>query len=41
MPTVLEECVTEDQRSVVHILWAKRLNSKDINKENYSVYSGL
>jgi hypothetical protein len=40
MTTVLEECTTEEQRSVVHFLWAKGLNAKDIHKEMFSVYVG-
>jgi hypothetical protein len=31
MATVLEECTFEEQRSVVHLLWAKGLNAKDIH----------
>jgi hypothetical protein len=33
MATVLEEYTTEDQRSVVLLLWEKWLNAKDIHKE--------
>jgi hypothetical protein len=32
MTTALEECNTEEQRSVVLLLWRKRLNTKDIHK---------
>jgi hypothetical protein len=32
MATVLEECTTEEQRSVVLFLWAKGLKAKDIHK---------
>jgi hypothetical protein len=32
MATVLEGCTTAEQRSVVHILWAKLLDAKDIHK---------
>jgi hypothetical protein len=32
METVLEECITDDQRSVVGFLWAKGLYAKDIHK---------
>jgi hypothetical protein len=32
MATVLEECITEEQRSVVRFMWAKGLNVKDIRK---------
>jgi hypothetical protein len=31
---------TEEQRSVVHILWAKGLTAKDIHKEMLPVYGG-
>jgi hypothetical protein len=40
MATVLEECTTEEQRSVVLLLWAKGLDAKDINKEIFPVYGG-
>jgi hypothetical protein len=36
--TVLEECTTGEQRSVVRFLWAKGLNAKDIHKEMFPVY---
>jgi hypothetical protein len=32
MVTALEECTTEEQRSVVRSSWAKELNAKDILK---------
>jgi hypothetical protein len=32
MAIVLQECITEEQRSVVHFLWAKVLTAKDIHK---------
>jgi hypothetical protein len=32
MATMLEECNTEEQRSVVRFLWEKGLNAKDIHK---------
>jgi hypothetical protein len=32
MATVLEECATEEQRSVASFLWGKGLNEKDIHK---------
>jgi hypothetical protein len=32
MVTVLEECITEEQRSVAYFLWAKGLNANDIHK---------
>jgi hypothetical protein len=40
MATVLEECTTEEQRSVAHSLWAKGLNAEDIHKEMRSVCGG-
>jgi hypothetical protein len=40
MTTVLEECNTEEQRSVVPVLWTKGLNAKDVNKEKFPVYGG-
>jgi hypothetical protein len=40
MATVLEECTTEQQSSVLLFLWAKRLNAKDIHKEMFPVYGG-
>jgi hypothetical protein len=40
MATVLEECASEEQRSVVHFLWAKELNAKDIHKEMFRVCGG-
>jgi hypothetical protein len=36
--TVLEECTTENQLSVVRFLLAKRLNAKDIHKDMFPVY---
>jgi hypothetical protein len=33
MVTMLEECITEEQHSVLHFLWAKEHNAKDIDKE--------
>jgi hypothetical protein len=38
MATVLEECTTKEQRSVVRFLWAKGLHAKDIGKEMFPVY---
>jgi hypothetical protein len=38
MATVLEESNTEEHRSVVRFLWAKRNNAKGIHKEMFSVY---
>jgi hypothetical protein len=40
MVTVLEEYNTEEQRSVVRFLWAKRLNAKYIHKEIFPIYGG-
>jgi hypothetical protein len=40
MAIMLEECITEEQRSVMRFLWAKGLNAKDINKEMFLVYGG-
>jgi hypothetical protein len=33
-------CITEEQHSVVHFLWAKGLNVKDIHTEMFPVYGG-
>jgi hypothetical protein len=41
LATVLEECTTKQQRSVVRFLWAKILNSQDIHKEIFSLYGGM
>jgi hypothetical protein len=40
MATMLGECATKEQRSVVHFLWAKGLNVKDSHKEMFPVYGG-
>jgi hypothetical protein len=32
------ECNTKEQCFVVHFLWAKGLNAKDIHKEMFPVY---
>jgi hypothetical protein len=40
MGTVLEECNTEERRSLVILLWAKGLSAKDIDKEMIPVYGG-
>jgi hypothetical protein len=40
MATVLEECITEEQRSVVRVLWEKGLNANYIHKEMFHVYGG-
>jgi hypothetical protein len=37
---VLEECDTEEQRSVERFLWGKGLNANDIHKEKCPVYGG-
>jgi hypothetical protein len=37
---VLEECITEEKKSVVRFLWAKEHNEKDILKETFPVYGG-
>jgi hypothetical protein len=37
MATELEECATEEQRSIVPFLWTKELNAKDIHKEMFPV----
>jgi hypothetical protein len=36
---VLEDCITEEQRSGMLFLWAKGLNAKDIHKEMFHVYA--
>jgi hypothetical protein len=40
MATVIEVCTTEGQRSVVHFLWEKELNAKDIHKKMFPAYGG-
>jgi hypothetical protein len=40
MATVLEDCTTEEHRSVAHFLWAKGLKANDIHKEISPVYGG-
>jgi hypothetical protein len=40
MATVLEECTTEEQCSVVRFLLTKGLNAKDVHKEMFPVYVG-
>jgi hypothetical protein len=37
---VLEDCTTEEQRSVVRFIWAKGLNAKDIREDIFLVYDG-
>jgi hypothetical protein len=38
MVTVLEECIAEEQSSIVGFLWAKGLSAKDIHKELFPGY---
>jgi hypothetical protein len=41
MATLLQECITKEQRSIVlFFLWTKGLNAKDILKKNFPVYGG-
>jgi hypothetical protein len=40
MATLLEECITEEYRSVVRFSWAKELTAKDIHKEMFPTYGG-
>jgi hypothetical protein len=40
MGTMLEKYTTKERNSLVHFLWAKGLNAKDIHKEMFPVYSG-
>jgi hypothetical protein len=41
LATVLEDCTTEGQHSVMRLfLWVKELNAKDIHKEMFYVYGG-
>jgi hypothetical protein len=40
MATVFEEYTTKQQSSVERFLWAKGLNTIDIHKEMFLVYSG-
>jgi hypothetical protein len=40
METVLEEYPTEEQSSVVRLLWVKRHSAKDVHKEIFRVYCG-
>jgi hypothetical protein len=40
MATVFEEFTTENQRSVLLLLWAKGLNAKEIHKEIFPFYGG-
>jgi hypothetical protein len=41
MATVLEECTTEQQRSVVRFLWAKELNANGIHKDIFQFTVGV
>jgi hypothetical protein len=38
--TLLEECITEEERSVVRFCGLKDYTAKDINKEVFSVFVG-
>jgi hypothetical protein len=38
--TVLEDCATEEQRSVVRFLWTRGLNVKVNHKETFPAYGG-
>jgi hypothetical protein len=40
MATVLGDCITEEQGTVVHFLWTKGINAKDIHEEMFPVYGG-
>jgi hypothetical protein len=40
MVPMFEECATEELNSIVHILWAKGLRTKDIHKEMFPAYGG-
>jgi hypothetical protein len=40
MVTVIENCITEEQQSVVSFFWTKGLNAKDIHKETLPVFDG-
>jgi hypothetical protein len=40
MATMLEECITKEQHSVVHFLWAKGLSANYVHKEMFSVCVG-
>jgi hypothetical protein len=40
LATVLEEYNTDEQRSVVRLLWAKGFNTVDIHREMFPVYGG-
>jgi hypothetical protein len=36
----VEDCTTEEQHFVLHFLWAKGLDGKDVHKEMFPVYGG-
>jgi hypothetical protein len=38
MASMLEECITKEQRSFMHFVWAKGLNAKDNHKEMFPLY---
>jgi hypothetical protein len=40
MMTMIEECTTEEQRSVARFLWAGRLSAKNIHEEMFALYGG-
>jgi hypothetical protein len=40
MVTVLWECSTEEQYSVVRFLWAEGLTAEDIHEEKLLIYGG-
>jgi hypothetical protein len=40
MGTVLEVFTTEEERSVVRLMWGKGLNAKNVHKEIFPVYGG-
>jgi hypothetical protein len=40
MTTMLQDRTTEEQCSVMRLLWVKELNAKDIHKEMFPVYGG-
>jgi hypothetical protein len=40
MATVLEICITEKQRRLLRLMWAKGLNAKNIHKEMFPACGG-
>jgi hypothetical protein len=40
MVTLLEECITEEQRSIVRFLGVRGLDARDIHKEMFPAYGG-